>query len=115
MITIEELHEKMGIDDFARMRCLAFEFANTSFLNENRNSISFSAFIDIFQYVIRVSDLARKIQKELSDSVPEIKNDLFFEYLNEKIENSPDFSILHEKEIRELLSRVDNFVFEYRK
>lgn len=115
MITIEELHEKMGIDDFARMRCLAFEFANTSFLNPNRSSISFSEFIDIFQYVIQVSDLARKIQKELMYSVPAIKNDLFFKYLNERIENSPDFSILDEKEIQEFINRVDNFVFEYRK
>lgn len=115
MVTIEELHKKMKIDDFVRMQCLAAEFVNKSFPNRSSSSISFSAFIDIFQYVIRVSDLARKIQTELRDSVPSIKTDQFFEYLDEKIGNSSDFSMLNEKEIEEFVNRVDNFVFEYRK
>lgn len=114
MITIEELHEKMKIDDFVRMQCLAAEFVNKSFPNRSSSSISFSEFIDIFQYVIQVSALARKIQKELMDSVPSIKTDSFFEYLNEKIENSSDFSMLNEKEIEKFVNRVDSFVFEYR-
>ena len=114
MISDAELYEKMGIDDFARMKCHAFEFAHKCFLTENSGSISPREFIDAFEHFLKVCEIAHKIQKELGNSVPEIRKDQFFEFLEEKIENSIDFSDFDAKKLNEFTDRVFNFCLEYR-
>ena len=114
MIDIEKINKDHGIDDFSRMTVFASEFVRLEI--ENR-SVAEKNKVENFEYFVGAWRIANRIKQNLARTVPIIKNDPIFQYLDGIVENFVEnggetgFS---DKFLMDYIDRIFNFSFEYR-